>query len=72
MWKRRKQDGTEGMTHFQANVSRFVKSETEGKCNKARVLPEQPKKNSLNKSWVNVLVEGDKKPSSINCDMAVR
>ena len=32
------------MTHFQANVSRFVKSETEGKCNKARVLPEQPKK----------------------------
>ena len=37
------------MTHFQANVSRFVKSETEGKCNKARVLPEQPKKISLNK-----------------------
>lgn len=30
------------------------------------------KKISLNKSWVNVLVEGDKKPTSINCDKVVR
>ena len=50
----------------------FVRFEIQGICNKSRALIKQQKRTGLNKSWVNILVERDQKPSSANCDKARR
>ena len=45
-----------------------IKFEIEGRCNQARVLSKQPKRTGVNKNSVNVIIDGDQKPSSINLD----
>ena len=43
----------------------FVRFKMKERSNKATALPKQAKWTGSNRNWVNVLVDGDKKPSSI-------
>ena len=49
-----------------------ISFELDGKHSKAKVLSSQPKRSGVNKSWVNILIEGQEKPSSVNWDKVTK